>query len=82
MIDVTDTNSIIRSALNDDYPVAMLVEPAIVFCCVRFDLLSLSPFSLRGIARNLFFFCRGYIFFFWGGGIKLLNSRSGVIFIP
>ena len=37
--------------------------------------------AARGIARNLFW---GIRFFFWGGegGIKLLNSRSDVIFTP
>ena len=35
--------------------------------------------SSRGVARIVL----GDIsFFFWGGGIKLLNSRSDVIFIP
>ena len=46
----------------------------LAFCC---HFIQTSP---RVVARNLFW---GYKFFFFGGGvIKLLNSRSDVIFTP
>ena len=45
--------------------------------CYWLKVASNNIVQARGVARNLFW---GYKSFF--GGIKLLNSRSGVIFTP
>ena len=51
----------------------VIAAAVMVMVCGRHDI-------GRGVARNLFW---GYNFFLWeGGGIKLLNSRSDVIFTP